>query len=74
MKSDKEKIAQYERLLHMIHACYAVVCDNKKVKQLLDNVSSWSYAHRSGNGMISEEEQQVRIDRAFDNLLELGDK
>lgn len=70
MRTDKEKIEKYEALLHRIQMFYSVTLDGAKVKKLLDNISSWSYAHRSGNGMLSDEEQQERIDRAFDNLLD----
>lgn len=69
MRSDKEKVAQYESLLHRIQMYFSVTMDSVKVKRLLSNISDWSYAHRSGNGMISEEEQQKRIDGAFDELL-----
>ncbi len=70
MRTNKEKVEMYENLLHRIQMYYGVV-DSKKVKNLLDNISSWSYTHRSGNGMLSDEEQQERIDNAFDNLLEI---
>ncbi len=72
MRTPKEKIEKYERLLHQIQLYYAVSLDSQKVKKLLDRISSWSYAHRSGNG-LSDKEQQKRIDRAFDNLLNVED-
>jgi hypothetical protein len=70
MRTDKQKVQTYERLLHKIHMLYSVCLDSAKVKVLLNNISAWSYAHRSGNGMISEDEQQERIDAAFDRLYE----
>ena len=72
MRTDKEKIRQYESLLHLIQTHYAVTLDRKSVKKLLDNIASWSYAHRCGNGELSEEEQQEQIDRAFDKLCNVG--
>lgn len=71
MKSDREKIEKYESLLHQIQMYYSVVLDSSKVKKLLDNIAAWSYAHRSGNGELTEEEQQSRIDEAFDALEEI---
>ena len=68
MISDKEKIEKYESLLHQLQMFYSVTMDSSKVKILLNNISSWSYAHRSGNGMLSDEEQQARIDAAFYRL------
>jgi hypothetical protein len=41
----------------------------EKVKEMLDLISGWSYAHRSGNGEISEEQQQQRIDNAFEAIV-----
>ncbi len=73
MKTDKQKVEMYENLLHRIQMYYAVTMDSSKVKQLLSNISDWSYAHRSGNGMLSDEEQQERIDRAFDKLCTVKD-
>lgn len=70
MRTDKEKIEMYESLLHRIQMYFSVVMDPIKIKRLLSNISSWSYAHCSGNGMLSDEEQQERIDRAFDKLLD----
>lgn len=64
------KIQQYESFLHKINtACTA--CNNKAVQQLVSNANSWSYAHRAGNGMPSDEEQQEMVDRAFDKLCDV---
>ncbi len=71
MKTDKQKVETYENLLHKIQMYYSLMLDSSKVKELLNNISSWSYAHRSGNGMLSDEEQEARVDKAFDNLLKL---
>ena len=70
MRTDKQKVQMYERLLHKIQMYYSVCLNSAKVKTLLNNISAWSYAHRSGNGMVSEDEQQERIDEAFDRLCE----
>lgn len=66
--STVEKVYMYEGLLHDIQMFSAVVMDGKKVGKLIDNINSWSYAHRCGNGEYSEEEQQAIIDKAFKKL------
>lgn len=69
--TQKEKIAKYEELLHAIHMHAQVTCDHVKLRQLISNVSSWSYAHRVGNGGYSDDEQQELIDTAFHKLTEI---
>ena len=65
---DKQKIAVYESLLHDLHFAAFVCMDNKRVGDLLNAISNWSYAHRQGNGELSDVEQQQIIDKAFDKL------
>lgn len=68
MKTLKEKVVMYERFLHQLQMNAEVTMDADVVKQLIDNACSWSYAHRCGNGLLTEEEQQAIIDQAFDKL------
>ncbi len=68
MKTLKEKVEMYERFLHQLQMNAEVAMDADIVKQLITNACSWSYAHRCGNGMPTEEEQQAMIDQAFDKL------
>lgn len=68
MITDAQKIIQYEQLLHDIQLYREVVMDSEKVKTLLDNICRWSYAHRRGNGELTEEEQQTLVDEAFQHL------
>lgn len=65
-----EKIRVYEQLLHDIQLYSTVVMDGKKVGKLIDNINSWSYAHRVGNGEYSEEEQDAIVAKAFKKLLD----
>ena len=64
-----EKIAMYERYLHALSIMCTCV-DNFGVKELVTNADIWSYAHRVGNGELSDEEQQQAIDNAFWKLLD----
>ena len=67
---DKEKITVYEGLLHDLHFASSVTMDSKRVGEILDKISRWSYAHRQGNGELSNVEQQELIDKAFQKLKE----
>jgi len=64
----KRKNRVYETLLHRLDLC-SNAGNNDGVRELLHKISNWSYAHRSGNGELSDEEQQERIDQALDNIL-----
>lgn len=59
-----EKIAIYERYLHAL-SIMCMCTDGFGVKELVTNADIWSYAHRVGNGELSDDEQQKAIDRAF---------
>jgi len=65
--TDKEKIKIYEDFLHAINMAI-VCCDNERVKELVMNADSWSYAHRCGEGM-SDEDRQEWIDEKTRKLL-----
>lgn len=67
--TQKEKIAKYEELLHKIQMHAQVTCNPDAVRQLVGNICSWSYAHRSGE--LTSTEQQKRIDAAFEKLTEI---
>ena len=41
-----------------------------KIKDLLTLIGNWDYAHRAGNGELSDEEQQEKVDRAM-NLIKV---
>ena len=66
----KQKVAKYEDFLHRLDLM--MTCgDNEGIKKLLSNASSFSYAHRIGNGELSEKEQQRIIDHNFWKLTDL---
>ena len=66
----RQKVEEYERFLHNINLMM-IAGSSKGIKQLLENADNWSYAHRAGNGEMSEEDQQEYIDRAFWKLNDL---
>lgn len=69
----REKVEMYESLLHKIQLHCQVTMDHEKVRTLVGNICAWSYAHRCGNGELSEDEQLCRIKYQFDRLLETKD-
>jgi len=64
----KEKVEMYEKFLHAINTFIICGC-NTGIRELVVNADNWSYSHRSGNGEISDKEQQQRINNAFWNLI-----
>jgi hypothetical protein len=67
----EEKVAQYEQFLHNINMMI-ISGNGSGIRTLLNNADSWSYAHRVGNGELTEEQQQEIINRNFWNLNNLG--
>ena len=58
----------FRRVFHHINTHAAITMNAGKMEEIINAISSWSYAHRSGNGELSDEEQQALIDRAFDRI------
>lgn len=64
----KQKIKQYEAFLHLINS-FIISGSHEGIRELVKNADNWSYAHRRGNGELSERKQQQAINNAFWNLL-----
>lgn len=64
----RDKVTTYEALLHHIHFARAVAMDGKRVGELLDLISDWSYAHRVGNGEYSDQEQAAVVAKKYEKL------
>lgn len=54
----RDKVKLYEAVFHRIQLYREVTMDSKRLMKLLDVIGDWSYAHRAGNGELSE--RQVR--------------
>lgn len=61
-------ISKYENFLHLLQLHAEVTMNPSKVKKLISNACEWSYAHRCGNGELSEKEINKRIKKAFEKL------
>jgi hypothetical protein len=66
----KEKVQIYESFFHQIQLHYAVTMNQGKVLDALNIIDSWSYAHRVGNGQLSDKEQQRMIDKVAERMKE----
>lgn len=64
----RQKVEVYEHVLHQIQLYSSVVMDSAKISELIDLINNWSYAHRCGNGELSERQQQSIINKAFNRL------
>lgn len=66
-EKDRSKIIN--TFLHSL-ALNFEMCNVDKVHNGLNLISSWSYAHRVGNGEYSEKEQQKLIDSIINKMKE----
>lgn len=60
----KEKVEMYESYLHLINS-FLMSGNNEGIGELIQNADNWSYAHRRGNGELSDKKQQQIINNAF---------
>jgi hypothetical protein len=60
----RKKVDQYESFLHKINMC-CISGNNDGIRELVENADIWSYAHRVGNGELSDKKQQQAINNAF---------
>lgn len=59
--TQKDRLRIYEKFMHKV-SLYATVMNSDKVREGVELIDAWSYAHRSGNGELSEHEQRQRVD------------
>jgi Tfp pilus assembly protein PilN len=68
LKTLREKVEVYEDMLHSLQMYAAVTLDQAAIAHVLSIVCDWSYAHRQGNGELSEEQQDALVRKHFDRL------
>ncbi len=66
-----QKIEVYEALFHQLNLAL-VCCNDAKVREIVQSIDAWSYAHRAGNGEGGEEATDRRVDAAFGRLAALA--
>ena len=60
----REKVEMYEYFLHKINML-VMSGNNVGIAELVHNADMWSYAHRCGNGELSDKKQKKRINSNF---------
>lgn len=67
--TNKERLRFYEGFFHSISMA-AQGHNNERVREAINIIVDWSYAHRCGNGELSDHEQQTMIDTQILNMRE----
>lgn len=57
----------YQHVLHQLHFLSEFGSSNFGV--LMMRIKDWSYAHRRGNGELSDEEQDALIEAAYQRMI-----
>jgi hypothetical protein len=66
----REQVALFHHIMDWANmACMG--CDNGHFKKIVHAMDDWSYAHRVGNGELTERQQQNCINRAYRRLEEV---
>ncbi len=61
----------FKRVFHYINTHAAITMNAERMQEIIGAICSWSYAHRCGNGELSDEEQQALVDHAFDKIKQI---
>jgi len=64
----RNKVNVYEDLLHKIQMNAVIAMNPEEVEKIIKGICDWSYAQRSGNGELSQQEQEERIAQALNTL------
>lgn len=66
-----QELKIYRAFFHAIDLHYNCM-NNEKVTEAVQLISRWSYAHRSGNGELTEHEQKQRVDSVIKRMEEFS--
>src|SRR5665213_3294300 len=72
--TDAEELLMYRSFLHDLNMFASITMDGHAVRELVGQACDWSYAHRVGNGMLTDEEQEQIVARNFWKLREISPK
>jgi hypothetical protein len=61
----------FQQVFHHINTQASITMNQQKMQEIIGAICSWSYAHRVGNGELSDEEQQAVVDRAFNKIKQI---
>lgn len=65
--TQKERLKIYESFLHQFQL-HIMLNNEAKIKEGLQIINRWSYAHRSGNGQLSDYEQKKQVEHVIEQM------
>lgn len=66
--SPEEKVKLFEQVFHRISMLNTSM-NTEGMRVVIGRICDWSYAHRCGNGELSEEQQASLVDKATARLM-----
>lgn len=60
----KQQCETFHLIMHAFNVA-AISCRNDHVRAIAEKMDDWSYAHRRGNGQLSDRERKQAIASAF---------
>ena len=61
----------FKRVFHHINTHASITMNAERMQEIIGAICSWSYAHRAGNGELSDKEQQAVIDHEFEKIKQI---
>lgn len=65
--TNKERLKIYESFFHQINV-YCITMNNDKMQEAIGLIDRWSYAHRAGNGELSDRQVKKNVESAVRNM------
>lgn len=62
-----ERLKIYEQFFHQINV-YCVTMNQEKVAEAVALIDKWSYAHRMGNGELTDQEQKKVVESVIEKM------
>lgn len=59
--TNKERLKIYESFFHQINV-YCITMNNDKLQEAIGLIDRWSYAHRAGNGELSDKQVKKNVE------------
>ena len=59
--TQRDRLRVYEKFMHQM-SIYVTAMHSEKIKQGVQLIDNWSYAHRCGNGEYSERQQRKIVE------------
>ena len=62
--TNKERLKIYEAFFHQINV-HCIIMNTEKIRDAVGLIDSWSYAHRAGNGELTEYQQKKSVEHVI---------